>query len=415
MYNLINKLIPLLLVMFFFTLHAGEWQTAAPLNSPMGGAAAIAYKGKIYIFGGISLNNNVLNTVEVYTPESGSWDTTSVPAFTIPRYNASVVLFDNHIYLIGGRDTERVFSEVEVYDPEQNTWSLVQKLRNDRESLAAAVFNDRIYAIGGQKENYNLVEEIEWYDNGENDWLEAIFNLPYPRAAHFSAVLGDTFYMFGGYYYGLTKTSYKCHPGPDGYTWISGPQLTQGRAYGATAQIDSLIYLLGGETSGGKTAVTDIYNIVTNSITSGPSLTSARSGMAAVALGDTIFLMGGFDEQYDQPMDLVEMYAQNPTAIKNQESLLPRSNLLIKGYPNPFNGMINLEISINKAGVYRISIFNIRGLRLKEIHNGPLNQGTHHFQWHGTNYLNQGVASGLYFLTMISGDESQKYKIIYVK
>ncbi len=415
MSGIIYKYIILWLVVFAATLYAGAWQAIAPLNIPRGGAAAISFQNNIYVFGGMSLNNNVLNTVEVFIPESGTWDTTMVPAFSMPRYNASAVLFENRIYLIGGRDDERVFNEVEVYDPVQNSWSLVQKLRNDRESLAAAVFNDRIYVIGGQKANYNLVEEIEWYNYGEDDWLAVIFNLPYPRAAHFSAVVQDTFYMFGGYYYGLTKTSYKCYPGQEGYYWFTGPQFAQGRAYGATAQTDSLIYLLGGETSGGKTAVTEIYNRISDSFTDGPTLTSARSGMAGSALGDTVFVIGGFDGDYDLPMDLVEIYIQTPTSLKTSKTGLPFSTEIIKGYPNPFNGVITFEVTVGKFDEYRLTIYNIRGQSIKEIHNGRLKQGTYNFQWNGTDMSNRNVASGVYLLALNSGDYLEKYKIVYVK
>lgn len=411
----IYRMILVLLGITVADLWAGGWQLISPLQTPRGGAAAIAYSDKIYVFGGKSIDNKVLNTVELYPPENGFWDTTAVPSFTIPRYNASVVIYDNRIYLIGGRDEEKVFNDVEVYDPEQNMWSSVQKLRNDRESLAAAVFNDRIYAIGGQRADYNLVEEIEWYNYGENDWLEAIFNLPYPRAAHFSAVVQDTFFMFGGYYYGLTKTSYKCFPGQDGYKWFPGPQMSYGRAYGATAQTDSLIYLLGGETSGGKTAVTEIYNVYMDSFSIGPSLTSARSGMAGAALGDTVFVIGGFDGIYDQPMDLVEIYIETPTILINPDNGTPVSTGLIKGYPNPFNGLITFEISVTKSAEYRLNIFNIRGQHIKSLHSGRLNQGTHYFQWNGTGISNQYTASGIYVLALNSGDYFEKYKIVYVK
>ncbi len=415
MTGLIYRMILILLAITVADIRAGGWQVISPLQSPRGGAAAIAYDNKVYVFGGKSIDNKVLNTVELYTPEQGLWDTTSVPAFTIPRYNASVVIFDNRLYLIGGRDEEKVFNDVEVYDPEQNMWSPVQKLRNDRESLAAAVFNDRIYAIGGQRADYNLVEEIEWYNYGENDWLEAIFNLPYPRAAHFSAVVQDTFFMFGGYYYGLTKTSYRCFPGQDGYKWFPGPALSQGRAYGATARIDSLIYLLGGETSGGKTATTEIYNVYTNSFSEGPALNSARSGMAGAALRDTVFVIGGFDGVYDQPMDLVEIHIKTPTSLINQDNRSPVSTALIKGYPNPFNGLITIEISVAELAEYRIDLFNIRGQHIKSLYKGRLNRGKHYLQWNGTDISNRQTASGIYLLALNSGNYFEKYKIVYVK
>jgi len=242
------KRINLIYIIFFCTMFvtkilADEWYSAPPLIVARGGATAVTYQNNIYVFGGKSFNNKVLNSVEKYNIFESVWDTSSVPPFKYPRYNAAAVVFEERIYLIGGHDGESVLKSVEMYDPVHNSWSEVHSLRRDREALAGTVFNNRIYAIGGQKDVQTLVDEIEWYDEPVDNWQEAIFDLPFPRAAHFYHTSNDTFYMFGGYYYGLTRTAYKAVPGLDGYSWIQLDNLSQSRAYGATVRIKDEIYL----------------------------------------------------------------------------------------------------------------------------------------------------------------------------
>ena len=407
------------LLIFCFTLITtdlisdDEWYQAPPLMVPRGAATAINHNGYIYVFGGKSFDNKVLNSVEMYDLETHVWDTTAVPPFQFPRYNASVVAFEGKIYLLGGRDNKDIRREVEVYDPVQNNWSSAHDLRRNREGLAGAVFNDRIYAIGGQEDNYKLIDEIEWYDQPADNWLDAVFNLPYPRAAHFSGVEKNTFYMFGGYYYGPTAECYKAEPGTSGYQWIRLNDLDRGRAYGASAKVRNEIFLLGGETSDGKTNTVQVFNTDTELFGPCEPFSAARSGLAAVTVRDTIiFIIGGFETSLNEPVATVEYYYGNlTTAIGETTSQLPVNHILIKGYPNPFNNTINLEVTVPVHDDYEIVVFDITGRKIATIYKAIMSKGSRLFRWQA----GEEISSGIYFLTAHSNDFIQNYKLIYVK
>ena len=391
-----------------------EWYAAPSLHIPRGGAAAVTYGDYIYVFGGKSFNNRVLNNVERYNLIEDVWDTTVVPDFSYPRYNATAVVFEEKIYLMGGQDGESTLRVVEVYDPVQNKWTEVHNLRRDREGLAGAVFNNRIYAIGGQKDPQSLLDEIEWYDQPGDDWLDAIFDLPYPRSAHYHGVLGNTFYMFGGYYYGPTRTAYKATPGTNGYEWIQLDDLSKSRAYGATAISRGDIYIIGGETSYGKTNNVEVY--LTNEEHFGPCepITSPRSGLAAVTVEDTIiYAIGGFETQHNDPVATVEWYhGELYTSVEDGKiAILPESQILIKGYPNPFNNGIRLDIGIPENDLYSIDIYNLSGQKIKTLFEGNINGGNHSYKWE----VDTTISSGLYFLVVKSNRYFQKFKMIYVK
>jgi len=413
--NHIIRSFTLIFVLFLSQLvNADEWYAAPSLLVPRGGAAAVKHMNSIYVFGGKSYNNKVLSSVERFDLIEGYWDTTFVPNFKFPRYNATAVVFDDKIYLMGGHDGEKSLKVVEMYDPVQNEWSEVQNLRREREALAGVVFNDRIYAIGGQKDNQSLINEIEWYDQPSDNWLDAIFDLPYPRAAHFFSVQDNIFYMFGGYYYGPTRTGYKAIQGENGYEWLQIEDLEIGRAYGAATISRGDIYLIGGETISGKTNTVEVF--LTESDTYGhcEPITSPRSGLAAVTVDDSIiYAIGGFETEYNDPVSTVEWYhGELYTAIEDNEIIqVPHNKILINGYPNPFNNSITLEVSIPESDDYIMEIYNITGQKVHTLYRGNLNRGMHQYKWQ----VNSKISSGLYFMIIKSDRYFQKIKMMYVK
>ncbi len=406
----------LLLMLFSGTGITGEWQTIAPLNTPRAGAASVVWQNKIYVFGGKSLNNKILNTVERYDPARGEWDETVVPEFSEERYNASAILFDNKIFLIGGRGEEDVLSKVEVYDPAQNLWYDAQDLHEEREGFTAVILNNHIYVIGGQKKEHSMMDEIEWYDESKDKWVEVNEDMPHPRVAPFAAAVNDTFYMFGGYYFGLTKSFYKWKFKSDHSKWSAEPDLPTARAYGATVLRGDSLFLIGGEIQSGKTNMVEIFDLKKQKFIGGAPMNTARSGVTGVCLNDSIYAIGGYDRDSDEPLAVVEVYAEKLTAIdQSPSSLIPQSKTIINGYPNPFNGSITLNVAVNRIDYYEIALYNVLGKQIRTIYNGKLRNGQHRFQWRGRDEAGQEVASGVFFMVVKSVNQVTSYKIVYVK
>lgn len=408
------KRIVLIILISFSFLHAGKWLNGPFLNESRAGAAAVNWDGKIYVFGGKSLNNSVLNTVEVYDPDAGHWDSTLVPHFEYNRYNASAIVWQNKIYLIGGRTNDEVLKCVEVYDPVQNTWAEAQELRKEREGHSTRIFNNRIYAIGGQREDFQLVEEIEWYDDQEEKWEDAIFDLPYPRVAHFTEVYNNEFYMFGGYYWGLTSNIYKAFPDTLGYSFIEIGSLSEPRAYGVTAKLDSLIYIIGGETESGKTKNVEIYDAKNNIIYSGESMQMAHSGMACAVLNGKIYVIGGFEDSENDAINHVHVYEPTVTSLADP-IIKPEHYIIANAYPNPFNGQVKIDISIPFNDRVNIEILNTVGQRIRKLADSELLSGKYSYFWDARDNTGSYVASALYFISITTQRQNQLLKITYVK
>jgi len=83
------------------------WNTGPSPPVPLVDAAAAATTGtwapkRIYLIGGRHKNYTVSNSVQVYNPEDGSW--TSGKPMPTARYAATAVVLDDTIYVMGGME-----------------------------------------------------------------------------------------------------------------------------------------------------------------------------------------------------------------------------------------------------------------------------------------------------------------------
>jgi N-acetylneuraminic acid mutarotase len=414
MERLLKKII-IFTMMSFAILSAGEWKNTGALNTPRAGAAAVAWHGKIFVFGGKSLNNNILNSVEVYDTLTQTWDSTAVEPFKQKRYNTSAIVWKNKIYLTGGRTNNDVLSSVEIYDPVQNKWEEAQNLHEAREGHSVNIFNGQLYVFGGQESNFDYVGDVEKYDEQKQEWKDADLELENQRSAHFAKVYNNQYFMFGGYYFGLTNTIFKTIPDSEEYSWAPLGILAEPRAYGATAQIDSLIYILGGETPSGKTKRVEIYDAKNDSLYFGDDLAIALSGMASVVLNNKIYLIGGFEGSTNDIVNDVQVYTPTVTAITDENIKQPSQILLAKAYPNPFNGRIKIDVKMPLREQVQIDVLNVLGQNVRSLQNPAYQSGKYSFHWDAKDRAGRYVSSGLYLISVKTKTHMQILKITYVK
>ncbi len=395
-------------------LLAGEWVNGPQMEIPRAGASSVVLNGEIYVLGGKTNGNHVLNSVEVYNPQTKTWDTTRVAPFETPRYNAAAVVQYGKIFLIGGRDNNSVLKSVELYDPVENKWEEVEDLDEEREGHSAHVLRDKIFVLGGQEEIYDLVSNIEWYNWEDDKWEESAFQMDSPRSAFFSAAWWDTVYIFGGFQYGRINSCYKSAPDSGDHTWEACGLLSEPRGYGATAVFDSLVYLFGGETADGKTTKVEVYNFFSGEIYEGVDMPMPHSGMTAAVLEDEIFVLGGFEGPENRIVRHNHVYRPLATALPGGEkpASFPQGFSMHPAYPNPFNGQVNIRIDVSGSAHFSVDVYDYSGRKAATLHDGTLGTGSHTLRWQ-TSDLN--VATGVYFVTIQNGKTQQTQKLLYVK
>lgn len=76
----------------------------------------------------------------------------------------------------------------------------------------------------------------------------------------------------------------------------------------------------------------------------------------------------------------------------------------LQNYPNPFNPQTTINYNIPEDGNVKLSVYNIRGQKVKTLINETQISGKHSVVWNGTNTHNKQVASGVYFYKLEIND-----------
>ncbi len=409
-----------LILLFTFTVW-GQWRFGPDMPQPRAGATAVLFNDAVYLFGGKTSGDTVLNTVAKFDLTTYQWVESDIPPFNMPRYNAAAIVYNNEIYLIGGADARDMsLKSVEVYSPAQKKWRHAHSLRKERNGAVAIILRDRLFVLGGAEDSwYDYPDDVEWLDMTRGRWEEAEEDMEEGVAAPFHGVIGDSIFILGGYYIqptshgmlGVLGNSWE-------FQWQSSYSLPEPRAYGVSVQKNDTLYLIGGVNQAGMgVATVDVFSMRNGTFSSLEPLQIARSGAAGVLANQRIFVFGGYSADNSEILASVEYFGQEITSI---EEPLPPINTPItlvhlRGYPNPFNGLAHLEVQLPRAAEVVLSIYDLQGRLIQNIFRGQLTAGTHQFVWNATDNQSRPVASGMYLAILQSKNYRKVFKLLYVK
>ncbi|MDD3051171.1 MAG: right-handed parallel beta-helix repeat-containing protein [Candidatus Cloacimonetes bacterium] len=115
---------------------------------------------------------------------------------------------------------------------------------------------------------------------------------------------------------------------------------------------------------------------------------------------------------------------QGDVSAEGNQSNIP-VDLLLGNYPNPFrNSNSNsrdgsgtlIKYQLKQDSHVNISVYNLKGQRIKNLLNGSVSKGQHNISWSGRDENNQPVASGVYFYKMdIEGRQKMVKKCLLLK
>ena len=112
----------------------------------------------------------------------------------------------------------------------------------------------------------------------------------------------------------------------------------------------------------------------------------------------------------------------NPTqaysgSVGNEDNNVP-SNCVMKlhnNYPNPFNPSTTISFDLPRETDVEITVYNIKGQKVKVLTNDHFEKGTHSVIWNGKDNSNKSVASGIYFYKLSAGNETKVNKMLLLK
>ena len=240
------------------------------------------------------------------------------------RSEVSSVVYNGKLYtFLGFSDSLlNVEPSVEVYDPAQNTWTLLRSLALDKTVThqGVALIDDKVWHIGGRvgKNPGKLTSEIWIYNITTNAWMQGpqlkdpATGQPLLWGGGGAALLGRTLHLFGGF------TINACNNDQDEYhltldvdSWLANPSaapqwknnrapLPTKRNHFSTVVLGGKIYALGGQfghdCGGGQDKqYAHVYNPVTNVWTQLPLLLAPRSHMegSTFAMDGKIYIVAG--------------------------------------------------------------------------------------------------------------------------
>ena len=96
--------------------------------------------------------------------------------------------------------------------------------------------------------------------------------------------------------------------------------------------------------------------------------------------------------------------------LSSEENLINVVNCSLSNYPNPFNPTTTIEFSIHNDSNIDLSIFNIKGQKIKTLANNDFTKGSHSVVWNGIDELNDPVSSGVYLYKLKINDKTEAVK-----
>jgi hypothetical protein len=228
-----------------------SWQGLGTLPVGRFGHGALTNNNFVYVLGGNN-GSNALNDVQVLNL-TGTGYTASTP-FPNARFNHSSVLAGGYLYVLGGDSGTALLSDVEAApilgSGLVGTWGATTALPTARSLFAGVAANGFVYVIGGQDSTGALAEV--WYasvgSGGTLGTWTSTTALPSGRMGLAAAVFGNFVYALGG---GNTTSIPDVLFAPINAngslgSWTATTALPAPRALHAVAVGTGFLYVLGG-------------------------------------------------------------------------------------------------------------------------------------------------------------------------
>jgi len=212
------------------------------------------------------------------------------------RAGLAAAAYDNQIYAIAGEGIEGVLDVNERYDPRSDTWDVLTPKPIAVTDVQAGVVGGRIFVPGGRLESGEVTEILEIYDPRAESWSEGA-KLPQKMSAYALATYEGKIYLFGGWdgesYLYLTYVY-----DPDDDAWEERTPMPTARGFAGAAEAGGKIFVIGGFDGEVALDVNEVYEGVLEGGEEGPwgegiPMPEGRYGMGVSNVGGNLLLISG--------------------------------------------------------------------------------------------------------------------------
>jgi kelch-like protein 18 len=116
-----------------------------------------------------------------------------------PRSMLSACVFDHKIYCFGGTNqnyTSTFYPNTEVYDPDEDKWTIINEMPIGRWSPGVCALNNRIYITGGHN-GIAALDRVDILNPGTDEWTTGT-PMQQLRQGHEVCVVDGKIYVLGG-------------------------------------------------------------------------------------------------------------------------------------------------------------------------------------------------------------------------
>lgn len=83
--------------------------------------------------------------------------------------------------------------------------------------------------------------------------------------------------------------------------------------------------------------------------------------------------------------------------------------------PNPFNPRTEVSFSVPHQARVDLQVYDVRGRRVRTLVSGVLGAGAHRVVWDGTDDVHQAVASGVYFMKLMTNTKTLTRRMTLIR
>lgn len=205
--------------LYLLNTSSRQWSRAIPPGTrPSGryGHTLNILGSKLYVFGGqvegFFFNDLIAFDLNQLQNPSNKWEVLTQnsheggpPEGQIPpaRTNHTVVSYNEKLYLFGGTNGVKWFSDVWTFDPRANTWTemdCVGFIPTPREGHASALVNDVMYVFGGRTDEGVDLGDLSAFRISTRRWysFQNMGPAPSPRSGHSMTAFGKQVIVMAG-------------------------------------------------------------------------------------------------------------------------------------------------------------------------------------------------------------------------